>query len=176
MEKLLTCTVNFWLFGLVLTEYLGYPDCLIFHCLVLDYANKCILYRIIRTKPILSFQIRLTRSLVYFIWQITSFSVAPPILLQLTKNEELLKKYDLSSLMVIGSGSAPLPKSVNADAMVKTKSLVMQGNSYCKIFVLVLNSIFWYNISVLPLLFPKEGEIKFWSFIHFVDRIVNWPI
>ena len=59
--------------------------------------------------------------------QVTSFPAAPPILLLLTKNEELLKKYDLSSLQAISSGAAPLPESVNVDTIVKTKSLVFQG-------------------------------------------------
>ena len=78
--------------------------------------------------------------------QVSSFPAAPPILLQLTKNVELLKKYDLSSLMVVMSGAAPLPESVNVDTMVKTQSMVTQGtiNTY---FYTVLISRHAYEVS-----------------------------
>jgi len=59
--------------------------------------------------------------------RVTSFPAAPPILLNLTKNDALLKKYDLSSLMMVMSGAAPLPESVNMETMVKTQSMVLQG-------------------------------------------------
>lgn len=44
-------------------------------------------------------------------YKITYMPVSPPLVVAFTKSE-LIKKYDLSSLMLLGSGGAPLGKEV----------------------------------------------------------------
>ena len=76
-----------------------------------------------------------------YILQVTYFATAPPILLQITQNEELLKKYDLSSLTKISCGAAPLPENVNVDTAMKTQTMITQGNSFDGL-VLLLHTTF----------------------------------
>lgn len=61
-----------------------------------------------------------------YIFQVTGFSGVPPMLVAIAKSP-LAKKYDLSSLRLIGSGGAPLPEAVaNAVAEI-TGARILQG-------------------------------------------------
>lgn len=48
-------------------------------------------------------------------YRVTSLWIVPPIVLALSKQQGIVKKYDLSSLRHIGSGAAPLGKDVMED-------------------------------------------------------------
>jgi acyl-CoA synthetase (AMP-forming)/AMP-acid ligase II len=58
--------------------------------------------------------------------RVTRVAVVPPIVLALAKSP-LVDKYDLSSLVQIGSGAAPLSAEVEAEAMRRTGAQVVQG-------------------------------------------------
>jgi acyl-CoA synthetase (AMP-forming)/AMP-acid ligase II len=58
--------------------------------------------------------------------RVTRVAVVPPIVLALAKSP-LVDKYDLSSLVQVGSGAAPLSAEVEAEAMRRTGASVVQG-------------------------------------------------
>ncbi|HEX6299005.1 MAG TPA: 4-coumarate--CoA ligase family protein [Acidimicrobiia bacterium] len=58
--------------------------------------------------------------------RVTRVAVVPPIVLALAKSP-LVDEYDLSSLVQVGSGAAPLSAEVEAEAMRRTGAPVVQG-------------------------------------------------
>lgn len=58
--------------------------------------------------------------------RVTRVAVVPPIVLALA-NSPLVDRYDLSSLVQVGSGAAPLSAEVEAEAMRRTGASVVQG-------------------------------------------------
>lgn len=58
--------------------------------------------------------------------RVTRVAVVPPIVVALAKSP-LVEKYDLSSLVQIGSGAAPLSAEVENEAMRRTGAPVVQG-------------------------------------------------
>jgi len=58
--------------------------------------------------------------------RVTRVAVVPPIVLALAKSP-LVDEYDLSTLVQVGSGAAPLSAEVEAEAMRRTGAAVVQG-------------------------------------------------
>ncbi|KAL0421816.1 UNVERIFIED_CONTAM: 4-coumarate--CoA ligase-like 7 [Sesamum latifolium] len=61
-------------------------------------------------------------------YKVSHFFAAPPVIVALAKNHEVVKKYDVSSLKEIGSGAAPLGKDVLEEcAKVFPQTALYQG-------------------------------------------------
>ncbi|KAK4402378.1 4-coumarate--CoA ligase-like 7 [Sesamum angolense] len=61
-------------------------------------------------------------------YKVSHFFAAPPVIVGLAKNHEVVKKYDVSSLREIGSGAAPLGKDVLEEcAKVFPQTALYQG-------------------------------------------------
>ncbi|XP_020552125.1 4-coumarate--CoA ligase-like 7 isoform X2 [Sesamum indicum] len=61
-------------------------------------------------------------------YKVSHFFAAPPVIVALAKNQEVVKKYDVSSLREIGSGAAPLGKDVLEEcAKVFPQTALYQG-------------------------------------------------
>lgn len=58
-------------------------------------------------------------------YKVAHMFVAPPVVIELAKRPEVVKKYDVSSLKEIGSGAAPLGKEVMEDCDKKFSEAVI---------------------------------------------------
>ena len=74
-------------------------------------------------------------------YKINSLYIVPPIIITMVKNEQLLRKYDLSAVKIIFTGAAPLGKET-AEAMQKQypKWIVRQGYGLTETCTVVCSS------------------------------------
>ncbi|KAJ2001486.1 hypothetical protein H4R26_004110 [Coemansia thaxteri] len=72
--------------------------------------------------------------------KIDTVFLAPPVILALTKSPEV-KKYDLSSLLYLNSGAAPLSKELQGEAELKLGAFVTQGFGMSESSPLVARSV-----------------------------------